>query len=128
MGKGARPLPVHYLALYDSNQAGRHSVRPGITGWAQVNGRNATSWDDRLAQDVWYVEHASPLLDLRILGRTVTTVLSGRDVTPQGGGFMEPFRGPSTKNLAGYASWFIARSVRDESERVEDAWDRLMAA
>lgn len=72
---GPRPLLVEYLPLYTSEQARRHDVRPGLTGWAQVNGRNALSWEDRFALDVWYVEHRSLLLDLRILWMTVSRVL-----------------------------------------------------
>ena len=72
---GPRPLPVRYLQRYTAWEARRHEVRPGLTGWAQVNGRNALGWDDRLDLDVWYVEHRSIGLDLRILARTVGTVL-----------------------------------------------------
>jgi sugar transferase EpsL len=72
---GPRPLPVRYLPRYSTLHARRHEVRPGITGWAQVNGRNALSWDDRFDLDVWYVDHRSVRLDLRILARTVRTVL-----------------------------------------------------
>ena len=72
---GPRPLPVRYLERYTSWEARRHEVRPGLTGWAQVNGRNAIDWDDRLDLDVWYVDHRSVGLDLRILARTVGTVL-----------------------------------------------------
>lgn len=72
---GPRPLPVTYLPPTRPAEARRHDVRPGVTGWAQVNGRNTVGWDDRLAMDVWYVEHRSLRLDLRILWRTVTVVL-----------------------------------------------------
>jgi lipopolysaccharide/colanic/teichoic acid biosynthesis glycosyltransferase len=72
---GPRPLPVRYLERYTAREARRHEVRPGLTGWAQVNGRNALAWDDRLDLDVWYVDHRSVGLDLRILARTVGTVL-----------------------------------------------------
>jgi sugar transferase EpsL len=92
---GPRPLLVDYLPLYDARQALRHTVRPGITGWAQVNGRNATGWQERLELDAWYVDHASPLLDLRILVRTVAVVLARRDVNPVGQPIMEPFHGTS---------------------------------
>lgn len=68
---GPRPLLTEYLELYTPDQARRHEVRPGITGWAQVNGRNDMSWDDKLALDVWYVDHRGPWLDLRILLRTL---------------------------------------------------------
>ena len=90
---GPRPLLVEYLPLYSAEQARRHEVRPGITGWAQVNGRNAISWDDKLALDVWYVEHRTLRLDLEILGRTLGQVLSGHGVSAPGHATTEPFRG-----------------------------------
>ena len=81
---GPRPLLVRYLERYSPEQARRHEVLPGITGWAQVNGRNALSWDAKFALDVWYVDHWSPWLDARILARTVTRVLR-RDGIGSGG-------------------------------------------
>ena len=81
---GPRPLPTAYLARYTAQEARRHEVRPGLTGWAQVNGRNALGWDDRLALDVWYVEHRTLRLDLRILWRTVA-VVARRDGISGGG-------------------------------------------
>jgi lipopolysaccharide/colanic/teichoic acid biosynthesis glycosyltransferase len=72
---GPRPLLVEYLPLYSAEHASRHNVRPGLTGWAQINGRNALSWDERLSMDVWYVQHASLRLDLHILLGTVSAVL-----------------------------------------------------
>ena len=72
---GPRPLPVAYRDRFTSEEHRRHEVRPGITGWAQVHGRNRVDWDERLALDVWYVDHRSLRLDLRILGRTVGAVL-----------------------------------------------------
>jgi sugar transferase EpsL len=72
---GPRPLPVAYRDRFTSEEHRRHEVRPGITGWAQVHGRNCLDWDERLALDVWYVDHRSLRLDLRILGRTVGAVL-----------------------------------------------------
>lgn len=77
---GPRPLLPEYLPLYSQQQMRRHEVRPGITGWAQVNGRNATGWPERLAMDVWYVDHQSLWLDLRILIMTLGTVSGGRGV------------------------------------------------
>jgi lipopolysaccharide/colanic/teichoic acid biosynthesis glycosyltransferase len=74
---GPRPLLIKYLPLYSDVQRRRHEVRPGITGWAQVNGRNATTWDERFHFDVWYVDHQSFRLDLRILALTVARVFSG---------------------------------------------------
>ena len=72
---GPRPLFMKYLPLYSAEQARRHDVKPGITGWAQINGRNALSWDEKFALDLWYVEHASIALDVRILLRTVLAVI-----------------------------------------------------
>ncbi len=88
---GPRPLLPEYLPRYNDEQARRHEVRPGITGWAQVNGRNATSWEDRLAMDVWYVDHRSLRLDARILLLTVGTVLSRAGVSAEGVETMRPF-------------------------------------
>ena len=90
---GPRPLPVAYLHRYDDTQARRLEVRPGITGWAQVNGRNTTSWAERLAMDVWYVDHASLALDLRILVRTVGVVLRRSGIDHGLGVTMTEFRG-----------------------------------
>jgi sugar transferase EpsL len=90
---GPRPLRVEYLPLYSPEQARRHEVRPGITGWAQVNGRNAVSWDEKFRLDVWYVDHRSFRLDLKILWATVTEVLGGRGVSAEGHATMEPFTG-----------------------------------
>ena len=78
---GPRPLLTEYLPLYSREHARRHDVRPGITGWAQVNGRNAISWEDRLALDVWYVDHRSMLLDLNILWRTIGRVFSRQGIS-----------------------------------------------
>lgn len=88
---GPRPLLAEYLERYNAQQARRHEVRPGITGWAQVNGRNSVSWGDRLALDVWYVDHRSLLLDLRILLMTVRAVLSREGVSAAGEATMRPF-------------------------------------
>jgi lipopolysaccharide/colanic/teichoic acid biosynthesis glycosyltransferase len=90
---GPRPLLMEYLPLYNAQQARRHEVRPGITGWAQVQGRNALSWDERFALDLWYVENRSLLLDLRILALTAGRVLSRRGVSQQGHATVEYFRG-----------------------------------
>ncbi len=93
---GPRPLLMRYLPRYSSEQARRHDVRPGITGWAQVNGRNDIAWDLKLAMDVWYVDHLSFTLDLRILFTTVWKVLR-RDGIGQEGHFSSPeFMGPGS--------------------------------
>jgi sugar transferase EpsL len=81
---GPRPLLIHYLPHYTPEQARRHEVRPGLTGWAQVNGRNALGWPERLAMDVWYVDNRSFLLDLKILFLTVAKVLARSDITSEG--------------------------------------------
>jgi sugar transferase EpsL len=81
---GPRPLPVRYLDRYTPEQARRHEVRPGITGWAQINGRNSTTWDERLAMDVWYVDNRSLVLDLRILVRTIAVVLRREGISAEG--------------------------------------------
>jgi sugar transferase EpsL len=90
---GPRPLLMEYLPRYSPEQARRHEVRPGITGWTQVNGRNALTWEEKFALDVWYVDHRSTRLDLEILGRTVSQVLGGEGVSAPGHATMEPFRG-----------------------------------
>jgi lipopolysaccharide/colanic/teichoic acid biosynthesis glycosyltransferase len=90
---GPRPLLPEYLDRYNEEQARRHEVRPGITGWAQVNGRNAVSWDERFKMDVWYVDSRSFALDARILIRTVSAVVSREGVSAPGSETMQPFMG-----------------------------------
>jgi sugar transferase EpsL len=90
---GPRPLLMQYLDRYTPEQARRHDVRPGVTGWAQVNGRNALPWEDKLAMDVWYVDHQSPWVDLTILARTFGSVLRGRGVSQPGHATVREFRG-----------------------------------
>ncbi|MCM8594245.1 MAG: sugar transferase [Candidatus Accumulibacter sp.] len=90
---GPRPLLMEYLPLYSPEQARRHEVRPGITGWSQVNGRNALSWEDKFRLDVWYVDHQSLWLDLRILWLTVCKVLLREGITAQGEATMPRFTG-----------------------------------
>jgi lipopolysaccharide/colanic/teichoic acid biosynthesis glycosyltransferase len=90
---GPRPLLMEYLPLYTPKQARRHEVRPGITGWAQVNGRNAISWADKFTLDVWYVEHRSLWLDVRILWRTVRKVLVRDGISAPGDATMPKFEG-----------------------------------
>ncbi len=90
---GPRPLLPEYLPRYDARQRRRHEIRPGITGWAQVNGRNAIEWDEKLELDVRYVERLGPALDLRILLRTAGVVLTGRGVSASGHSTMPRFRG-----------------------------------
>ena len=90
---GPRPLLVEYLPHYTAEQRRRHTVRPGITGWAQVHGRNALPWPERFALDVWYVEHVSFRLDVKILSMTLRQVLSPQYVRPEGLSEEEKFRG-----------------------------------
>jgi len=90
---GPRPLLMEYLPLYNARQARRHEVRPGITGWAQVRGRNSVSWRERFELDVWYVEHRGFWLDLKILWLTAARVLSGSGVSQRGRATMDKFRG-----------------------------------
>jgi lipopolysaccharide/colanic/teichoic acid biosynthesis glycosyltransferase len=90
---GPRPLLVQYLESYTSEQARRHEVLPGITGWAQINGRNAASWDERFKMDVWYVDNQSLLLDIKILILTVKKVLAREGVTAQNAETPDAFTG-----------------------------------
>lgn len=90
---GPRPLLMEYLPLYSPEQARRHEVRPGITGWAQVNGRNAISWDDKFRLDVWYVDHHSMWLDIKILWLTVKKVLVREGISAAGEATMPRFTG-----------------------------------
>lgn len=92
---GPRPLLLEYLPLYTSEQARRHEVRPGITGYAQVNGRNLLSWEEKFKLDVWYVDHQSFWLDLKILFKTVARVFAASGVNQQGSATAEKFRGVS---------------------------------
>ncbi len=81
---GPRPLPIHYLERYTPRQNQRHNIRPGITGWAQVNGRNGLSWERQFELDLWYVEHHSLWLDLKILARTIITVFQRKNISADG--------------------------------------------
>jgi lipopolysaccharide/colanic/teichoic acid biosynthesis glycosyltransferase len=90
---GPRPLLVEYLPLYSPEQARRHEVKPGVTGWAQVNGRNALSWDERFRLDVWYVDHRSFWLDLKILALSVAKILKREGVAHEGSATMPKFLG-----------------------------------
>ncbi len=94
---GPRPLLMEYLPLYTSEQMRRHEVRPGITGWTQVNGRNELSWEDKFKLDVWYVDNRSFWLDLKILAMTVGRVFAGSGVSKAGFATTEKFRGSPEK-------------------------------
>lgn len=93
---GPRPLLMEYLPLYSKEQAERHRVRPGITGWAQVNGRNAITWEEKFELDVWYVHNQSFLLDIKILFLTVFKVFKSEGINQPGNATMEPFRGSNS--------------------------------
>ena len=94
---GPRPLLPEYLPLYSPEQMRRHEVKPGITGWAQVNGRNAISWEEKFRLDVWYVDHRSFWLDMKILWMTLWQVASRRGISASGHATMPPFeRAPTS--------------------------------
>ena len=90
---GPRPLLVQYLPLYSPEQARRHEVRPGISGWAQCHGRNAISWTEKFKLDVWYVDHVSLMTDLKVIWITIMKVLKRADINEAGQATMEPFNG-----------------------------------
>lgn len=90
---GPRPLLMEYLPLYTKEQEKRHQVRPGITGWAQVNGRNSITWEEKFKLDVWYVENRSYLLDLKILFLTLSKVIKSQDINQAGVSTVEKFKG-----------------------------------
>lgn len=95
---GPRPLLTEYLPLYNEEQAKRHNVRPGMTGHAQVNGRNAISWEEKFKLDTWYVENQSTLLDFKIMFKTVHKVLAKDDISAEGEATMTRFTGTSNKD------------------------------
>ena len=90
---GPRPLLIEYLPLYSREQARRHEVLPGLTGWAQVNGRNNISWDEKFKLDIWYVDHRSVLLDMKILLLTIMKVFKSEGISQKGHVTMEKFKG-----------------------------------
>jgi sugar transferase EpsL len=97
---GPRPLMMKYLGRYSSEQARRHEVKPGITGWAQVKGRNAVSWEDRFKLDVWYVDNWTPWLDIKIIFRSIWIVMARQGITQQGRATMDEFMGTPPNNTA----------------------------
>ncbi len=98
---GPRPLLIEYLPLYNERQARRHSVLPGITGWAQVHGRNALTWPEKFELDVWYVDHQSLFLDLKILGLTIIKVLKREGISQPGQATADLFKGNQSKTNNG---------------------------
>jgi sugar transferase EpsL len=97
---GPRPLPIRYLPRYSPDHARRHEVRPGITGWAQANGRNALSWDDQLDMDVWYVDNRSVGLDMRIIAATVRSVAKRDGISHEGHATRPEFPGSGIERAA----------------------------
>ncbi|WP_339881258.1 sugar transferase [uncultured Algoriphagus sp.] len=98
---GPRPLLEDYLLLYSSEEARRHEVKPGVTGWAQINGRNAISWENKFKLDVWYVDNINFLLDVKILFQTLANVLLGKGITQQGHVSAGKFEGTPKKVMKG---------------------------
>jgi len=95
---GPRPLRLEYLARYSQRQRRRHDVRPGITGWAQVKGPNGLTWEEKFEHDVWYIDHWSPMLDLKIIGLTDINVIRGQGISEPGHSTMSEFLGSSPKH------------------------------
>tara|TARA_B110000483_G_scaffold109515_1_gene133468 strand:+ start:198 stop:806 length:609 start_codon:yes stop_codon:yes gene_type:complete len=95
---GPRPLLLEYLPLYSTKQARRHEVKPGVTGWAQVNGRNTITWSEKFDLDVWYVDHHSIWLDIKILWLTVKKVITRSDINQDGQATMKKFKGNNEKS------------------------------
>ncbi|MDR6121892.1 sugar transferase EpsL [Bacillus sp. SLBN-46] len=98
---GPRPLLVEYLPLYTKEQSLRHNVRPGITGWAQINGRNSISWEEKFNLDVWYVHNRSFFLDMKILFQTIYKVLSSQGINQQGKATVDSFTGSKNSSVGG---------------------------
>ena len=96
---GPRPLLMQYMDLYTPNQARRHDVKPGITGWAQINGRNALTWEQKFSLDLWYVDHRCALLDFRILVQTISQVLTRRGISFEGYATMPRFTGSRDQKI-----------------------------
>jgi len=94
---GPRPLLMQYLGRYSDEQARRHEVLPGITGWAQINGRNAISWEEKFRLDVWYVDHSTIWLDIRIIFQTIWKVIQGEGISQPGRATMDEFMGSAEK-------------------------------
>lgn len=101
---GPRPLLTEYLTLYTEEQGKRHNVKPGITGWAQINGRNAITWEEKFKLDVWYVENQSFMLDLKILFFTVKKVITSDGISSQNHVTMPDFKGNVPQNQQNYTS------------------------
>ena len=132
---GPRPLLMQYLPLYTAAQNRRHEVRPGVTGWAQVNGRNSLSWDEKFKLDVWYVDNQSLWLDLRIIALTVMKVFMREGISADGEVTMPEFQGGAVKKLAILGCGGHARVVSDTAEFLgwesieffDDAWPNVQS-
>jgi sugar transferase EpsL len=98
---GPRPLLMQYLDRYTPTQARRHEVKPGISGWAQVNGRNVLTWEEKFRLDLWYVDHRSLSIDFRILLQTLWQVLTQRGISAEGYATMSEFRGSQNQRVRG---------------------------
>ena len=109
---GPRPLLVQYLERYSPEQARRHEVRPGITGWAQINGRNAISWEQKFKYDVWYVCHHSLFLDLKIILLTIWKTIRRQDITHDNHATMEEFMGSRCRSSSGNLGQSINKEVK----------------
>ena len=115
---GPRPLLMEYIERYTPEQARRHDVLPGITGWAQINGRNTRSWDEKLALDVWYVDRASVLLDVKILARTIGQVVRRANVSADGDLDVPRFFGSSSETIArGQMSYRFSAAPDERRDR-----------
>lgn len=114
---GPRPLLMHYLPRYNPQQARRHEVKPGLTGWAQVNGRNTATWDQKFALDVWYVDHLSFWLDIKIMLLTIWTIISRQGVSQPGHATMPEFVGNAQPTLENGLS--SSRSREKDGNRLE---------
>lgn len=98
---GPRPLLVQYIPLYTKEQSRRHDVKPGITGWAQINGRNAVSWEEKFKMDIWYVENRTFMLDMKIIIHTIFKVLSRNDINQEGYATAKIFEGTNNEKVKG---------------------------
>lgn len=116
---GPRPLRTEYLQLYTRHQGRRHEVKPGITGLAQIQGRNTVSWEERFALDVWYVDHANLMLDLQILLQTIVKVLGRDNISPEGDLDVPSFTGTPTTDNPQHGLQSVPSSLDSKSFRVD---------
>jgi hypothetical protein len=122
---GPRPLLPQYLDRYSPEQARRHAVRPGLTGWAQVHGRNAIGWEEKFALDTWYVDHVSLGLDLRIVLRTLFCVLRQRDIHAAGEATMAEFQGSPSSGFGNQWCFYGTQSFScSPNDSTCDSWRR----